>query len=352
MLRHARFLWISRSLIGLLVLGTTPVLLKPGGAIAVEQAKPSTLYSGYLLGAGDQLEISVYGYQEFTGARVVLPDGTISLPVVGSVMAANRTPDDLARDLTARLRPLLVDPVVSVSLSALRPVIVNVAGEVQRPGALQLRSLTTTTFRSAGSSVTSSLEGVPTLSSALTEAGGVTRNADIRQVVLRRSLPNGQTTSVTVNLWDAIWSDKQPEDLVLRAGDSIYVPKLPAGAELDRRLVARSRLAPATVRVRVVGEVTRPGEIQIPPDSSLSSAIANAGGFTKQAKPREVQLIRLNDAGQIDTQRIDLAQLNDNLQVQEGDVLIVPEKGRSSFLRVLGEVLNPFGSLLNIIRSF
>jgi polysaccharide export outer membrane protein len=343
-----RFCHFSQSLSLTLLLGAAFPVLNSGVTLAAR----NSIYSGYLLGAGDQIEISVYGYQEFTGSKVILPDGTISLPVIGSVMAIDRTPDQLAQDLRERLKPILVDPVVAVSLAALRPVVVNVAGEVQRPGPLQLRSLTATTFKTSGSTVTTELEGVPTLSSALTEAGGVTRNADIRQVMLRRALPGGQSTSVTVNLWDAIWSDKQLEDMVLRAGDSIYVPKLPAGTELDRRLVARSRLAPATVRVRVVGEVTRPGEVQIPPDSSLSSAIANAGGFTKDAKESEVQLVRLNDKGQIDTQRIDLKKLNDNFQVQEGDVLVVPEKGRSSFLRVLGQVLNPFGSLLNIFRSF
>jgi polysaccharide biosynthesis/export protein len=292
----------------------------------------------------------VPGYQDFTGPRVILPDGTISLPVIGAVVASDRTPDQLAQELIVKLQPFLIDPVVTVSLSTLRPVVVNVAGAVQRPGPVQLRSLTTTTFKTSGSSVTSGLEGVPTLSSALTEAGGVMSNADIRQVLLRRNVPGGQTTTVTVNLWDAIWSDKQPEDLILRAGDAIYVPQLPPGTQFDRRTVARSRLAPATVRVRVVGEVTRPGEIQISPNSSLSSAIAIAGGFTKAAKPKEIQLIRLNDKGQIDTQAIDLTQLNDTLQVQEGDVLVVPEKGRSAFLRVLGQVLSPVGNLLNVLR--
>jgi polysaccharide biosynthesis/export protein len=350
---NAKKIYCGVPVLAIALLGglTVPAFL-PLRAGAAEGAPSSQVYGGYLMGPGDQIEILIPGYQDFTGQKVILPDGTISLPVIGSVMASDRTPDQLARELTAKLQPILIDPAVTVSLSTLRPVVVNVAGEVQRPGSVQLRSLTTTTFKTSGSSVTSGLEGVPTLSSALTESGGVTRNADIRQVTLRRTLPGGETTTVTVNLWDAIWSDKQPEDLVLRAGDAIFVPKLPAGEQFDRRLMARSRLAPATVRVRVVGEVTRPGEIQISPDSSLSSAIAIAGGYTKEAKPKEVQLIRLNDKGQIDAQAIDLTKLSDTLQVQEGDVLVVPEKGRSSFLRVLGQVLSPFGSLLNILRGF
>jgi polysaccharide export outer membrane protein len=343
------------------LLGIAFPLLKPEVTIAAERPKAAAIETDYVLGAGDQIEISVFGYQEFNGPKTVLPDGTIALPVVGSVMASDRTPKQLAAELKARLDPYLVDPVVSVIPATLRPVVVNIAGEVQRPGPIQLRSLTATAFRSNNpdgtntnttNTTTGGLEGVPTLSSALVEAGGVTQKADIRQVVLRRALPGGQTQSIKVNLWDAIWSDRQPEDLILRPGDSIFVPKLADGTQLDRRLIARSRLSPSTVRVRVVGEVNKPGEIQISPASSLSSAIASAGGFTKEARGNSVQLVRLNENGRIDTQEINLSKLNDNLQVQDGDVVVVPERGRSSFLRVLGQVLSPFGSLLNLFRGF
>jgi polysaccharide export outer membrane protein len=351
MLRTKRLCCVSRSISLVLLLGLSTPLLNSKPSFAVESKPVPVIDEGYILGAGDQIEISVFGYQEFTGAKTVLPDGTISLPVIGSVTAANLTPTQFASELKKRLDPLLVDPSVTVSLSTLRPVVINIAGEVQRPGSIQLRSLTTTTIR-GGNGLTGGLEGVPTLSAALAEAGGVTQNADIRQVVLRRTLPGGRTQDITVNLWDAIWSDRTPEDLTLRAGDSVFVPKLAVGEKLDRRLIARSRLAPATVKVRVVGEVMRPGEIQISPDSSLSSAIASAGGFGKEAKPDDVQLIRLNDAGQIETRKVNLSRLNDEVQVQEGDVLVVPEKKRSSFLRTLGQVLSPFGSLLNVFRSF
>jgi polysaccharide biosynthesis/export protein len=350
-----KHLQICQSMSVALLLSITIPLLNPDVNIATESSNMPAIEADYILGAGDQIEISVYGYQEFTGARTVLPDGSISLPVVGSVMAANRTPTQLAAELSSRLNRYLVDPVVTVSLATLRPVTVNISGEVQRPGPIQLRSLTTTALKvnaNASNNITNELERSPTLSSALMEAGGVTQNADIRQVVLRRALPGGKTKNITVNLWDAIWSDQQPEDLILRPGDSIYVPKLAHGTTLDRRLIARSRLSPAAIRVRVVGEVNKPGELQISPDSSLSSAIASAGGFTKEARPSSVQLVRLNEQGKIDTQQIDLSKLSDNVQVQEGDVLIVPEKKRSSFLRVLGQILNPFGSLLNVFRGF
>lgn len=308
-----------------------------------------TSQPGYVLGAGDQVEITVFEYEEFTGPKVILPDGTLSLPLIGSIMAANRTPDLLAREITARLQSYLVDPVVSINLTTLRPVVVNVAGEVQRPGPVQLRSLTTATT-SNESTPGAALEAMPTVSSALMEAGGVTRNADIREVVLRRVLPGGETTTTTINLWDAIWSDNPPENTILQPGDAILVPRLAEGDTLDRRLVARSSLAPDSVRVRVVGEVTRPGEVAVSPDSSLSSAVAIAGGPTPDANLRRVEFVRLNEDGTINSQQVDLRNLTDEFQVQDGDVIIVPKGQTFTILDFAGRLLNPFGSLVNLIN--
>ena len=105
-----------------------PITPLPANNIAPNNITPSD----YVLGSGDQITVSVFGYEEYTGARTVLPDGTITLPLLGAIPVAGQTTDSLARNLTARLNLLLVDPVVTVSLSIQRPVVVNVAGEVQR----------------------------------------------------------------------------------------------------------------------------------------------------------------------------------------------------------------------------
>ena len=312
--------------------------------------KTEAIHPAYILGPGDQIEITVFGFEEFTGAEVILPDGTITLPVIGSVMAAGRTPDTLAQELTVILDTWLVEPIVNISLNILRPVVVNVAGEVERPGPVELRGLTATTARNSGRTQGNDLEETPTVSSAIMEAGGVTHDGDIRQVVLKRSLPEGNSTKITINLWDAIWSENAPEDLIVQDGDSIFVPQLPPGADVDRRQIARSSLAPDTVRVRVVGEVKRPGEVQVPPDSVLSSAVASAGGPTDDAKLSEVVFIRLNEQGDADTQEVDLSYLNDNIQIQEGDVVIVPKKNSASILDFVGRLMRPFTFGLNVFR--
>lgn len=302
--------------------------------------------SAYVLGPGDQIEIAVFGYEEYTGAKTILSDGTITLPVIGIVAAANRTPEQLAQELSSKLQAYLVDPVTTVSLSTLRPVVVNVAGEVQRPGPVELRGLTNAASNSSDASNTST----PTVSSALMKAGGITQSADIRQVVVRRVLPDGTSSTSTINLWDALLSDQAPQDLILQDGDSILVPRLVAGETIDRRLIARSSLSPGTVRVRVVGEVKNPGEIQVPPDSSLSSAVAIAGGPTNDARLSRVAFIRMNEQGKVERQTVDLQNLTDTYQVQDGDVIIVSKRTSSSILDGVGRVLSPLTGIFNLFN--
>lgn len=321
------------------------------------QARANTFPNHYILGPGDHVAIEVFDYEEFTSSKAILPDGTISLPLVGTVQAAGETSDSLEQLLAAELSNYLVNPVVSVSLTILRPVVVTVSGAVQRPGPVQLRSLTTTNeFGNGGNNLNSatedSLDGIPTVSSALIEAGGITQNADIRQIMIRRSRSANDSSTTNVNLWDAVWSDNAVQDLVLQDGDSIFVPRLAAGEELDQRLIARSTLAPSVVRVRVVGEVVRPGEVQVPPDSSISSAVAIAGGPTNDARLSKVEFVRLNEQGQIERREVDLRNLVDDFQIQEGDVVIVPRSGSSAFFDVAGRLFAPFSLFQGVIDIF
>lgn len=313
---------------------------------------PQDLLTDYVLGPGDQLLVLVLGYEEFEGARVVLPDGTITMPLIGSVPAAGRTLDALSNDVQNRLRVYLTDPVVDTNLTVLRPVVVNIAGEVYRPGPVQLSSLTqVNTTVNPNANITAATT-TPTLSSALAAAGGIKRAADIRSIIVQRRLPGGEVREFSINLWDALMSGQDPGVVVLADGDSVFVPTARPGEVLDQRLIASSSFAPANVRVRVVGEVERPGEVAVQPNSSISSAVAAAGGPTDDAQLNNVTLVRLNDAGQIEEQRVDLSSLIDNYQIQDGDVVLVAKKGYltplDNFARILQPILAPF-NLINLI---
>lgn len=292
----------------------------------------------YILGPGDELSIAVIGYPEFDGTHRILPDGTISLPLVGTVQAGGKTLDLLAQSIKGELgSAYLVNPVVDLSLLTLRPISVSVSGEVYRPGPFQLDSL-----QDNGSG--------PTLVSALLEAGGVTRLADIREIVVKRRQMNGLTETITLNFWDALVSEPTAINLVLRDGDSIIVPRLSSNERLDRALIARSTIAPSTVKVKVVGEVTNPGEVEISPASSLSSAIATAGGPTDDARLSEVAFIRVDETDTVTSEVLDLRTLTDDIQVQEGDVIIVPKRSVATGLDFLARLANPFRIFTDIFR--
>ena len=301
-------------------------------------------HPSYVLGPGDEVNINVFDYQEFTGKQVILPDGTIALPLIGSIVAANRNVEQLVEEITKRLEPWLVDPIVTVGVTKTRPLRVNVAGAVQRPGPIQLRNLNRSDV------VEASAFEFPTISVALLEAGGVTPNADIRRIVIERLTPTGDSTRITINLWDALVSENAPIDLTLQDRDAIFVPKLEPGVTIDSRLIARSTLAPQTVRVRVVGEVKRPGEVAVPPDGSISSAIAIAGGPTNKATLDRVTFIRLQEDGTVEERTLDLSNLNDTRQVRAGDVIIVPKSSGSAVLDFSREVANPLNTVINLVN--
>lgn len=321
------------------------------------------LYSDYLLGPGDQIRLDIIGYEQFDWAstqRIVLSDGTIRLPLVGTVFAAGKTLETLEIEISRLLSRELVDPMVDMSLVTLRPVVVNVVGDVYRPGPVQLGSLTQAqTNIAAGNSLTTTTN-TPTLTAALAAAGGIRRTADVRQVIVQRRMANGRTQEYSINLWRALTGEDNLGILVMFDGDAIHVPRADGETEIDPALVASSSIAPTNVRVRVIGEgVVRPGEVEVQPNSSVSGALAAAGGPNADAALGEVRLVRLSASGQVEEQQVDLSSLVDNHQIQDGDVILVPKKGYlvgiDRFNRAAGPVLAPlsgFFGLLNIFGLF
>jgi polysaccharide biosynthesis/export protein len=302
--------------------------------------------TAYLLGPGDQIQVNVFEQAEVTGTHMIAPDGQIALPIVGGIQAAGQTTASLTRTITQQLLRYYRHPIVSVTIGQFRPLRIHVGGEVRRPGPLQMRHTAYDSNRTSSSSSSggdSSNPNLPTLSAAIAAAGGVTRDGDISQIALKR---NGVVQRI--DLWQGLTSENAPRDLLLRDGDAIFISQRPANSPIDPRLVAKSTLAPATVRVRVVGEVRNPGEVSVTPSSTISSAIAIAGGPTDKARMEEVRLLRLGDNDQVIEQTLNLQKLQDRQQVLDGDVVVIPKSRNSKFLDLAGQVIPPLGILLNL----
>jgi polysaccharide export outer membrane protein len=107
----------------------------------------------------------------------------------------------------------------------------------------------------------------------------------------------------------------------------------------------------------VVGEVAKPGAIQIPPNTPMTQAILAAGGFTSKSQRGKVEFLRLQPNGSIDRRQlavdfkrgIDLA---NNPSLRNNDTIVVSENGVSKVGSFLGNLLNPLGSLFGLFNLF
>ena len=100
------------TVLALAVMGCTNPTVPPSELTAVPTG---TAAPEYVIGPGDGLDVFVYLAPELSTTNLpVRPDGRISLPLVPDIVAAGRTPTQLATDITARLRRYVIDPNVTV----------------------------------------------------------------------------------------------------------------------------------------------------------------------------------------------------------------------------------------------
>lgn len=215
---------------------------------------------------------------------------------------------------------------------------VTVVGEVMRPGPIVLASTT---------------GGLPTLSQAIQQSGGITALANVREVEVRRSTRSGTTQTKRLNLWELLSSGDATQDLVLQQGDTIVIPKGTALTAAEVTQVGGSTFAPTAIRVNIVGEVESPGAVQVPPNSPLNQALLAAGGFNRRANRRSVQLLRLNPDGTVSRQAvsIDFARGIDekgNPILRNNDVILVDRSGGAK----LEDTLDRVGGFLGKILPF
>ncbi len=95
---------------------------------------PAPPPTGYLIQPGDLLEVSVWKEDYLERDILVRPDGGVTFPLAGDVLAAGRTVADVQGQITAQLSRFIPDPVVTVSLKEIRGNKVYVLGQVQKPG--------------------------------------------------------------------------------------------------------------------------------------------------------------------------------------------------------------------------
>ena len=278
------------------------VLLAPGAAEAASQDPQR-----YTIGVRDVLDVSVFNQADLSGRYTVETDGAFSFPLIGRVVAAGRTVEELEAALRTRLLDgYFRDPRVTVAVAEYRSRQVFVMGEVRSPGAYPLAADTTLIeILSLAGSLTSQASGVAIVVRANGKQPG--HAAGEPPFAEDGSADNGGGTiplpadseTIRVNLRDLEGGDLS-RNIVLRDGDTVFVPR----AET----------------FYVFGEVRSPGSFPIQEGLTVLQALSLAGGANEFAALNRITILRMVDGEQVEV-RVKLDDL-----VQSDDTIRVPVK--------------------------
>jgi len=258
-------------------------------------SKQEQLAYEYKIGPKDLLEITVIGFQDLNRQYLVSEEGKISLPYLGEIEVANLTKAELEKKLAQLLKEgYLQNPQVSVLIVEYQSRKVYLLGAVGTAGPYELL-------------------GRLTLLKLLSQAGGLTPEAG-NEIIITRQLPGGSKTSLKISVEGLMLKGDPSLDIPLQPDDIINVP-------VDK-----------VVLIYITGQVRNPGALEVKKSTipTLLRAIAQAGGFADRASKGGVIIKRTNEAGKETQIKVDVGDImkgkRKDVQLLEGDVIIVPEK--------------------------
>ncbi|BAU66846.1 polysaccharide export protein [Stanieria sp. NIES-3757] len=303
----------------------------------------SQQFKVYRLNTGDGINISVPKFSEFSTLANLDEEGNVLVPILGRVALAGLSLTEAEQKISYELGTHFIQeqPEVLVSLTAPRPANVTVLGEVLKPGFYSF------------------ISGSP-LTSALLAAGGTTNNADLRSIIVRRSLVDGSVLEEKIDFYTPLINSQSFPNFHLQGGDTIIVSQLEVGKDrnYDRSLIANTTLSQQTINVRVLAPIRADGgggttfrNLVLPNGSTFIDALASLPPVDNILLKDKVALLRFDpETGGIITQELnaqdvirkgDIAQ---NIPLQNEDVIVVNRN-------LLGKVFNAFDQLTQPLRS-
>ena len=171
---------------------------------APAESKPKSVAGAdYVIGADDNLHISVWKEPDLTTSLPVRPDGKISLPLLNDVQAAGLTPMQLADSITEKLKKYIADPRVTVVVTAMNSRRIYVLGEVLHTGAVPL------------------LPNMTVLQALAT--AGFTQFANVKGIYVLRT-ENGKQVKLPFNYKQVVKGADPRQNIALKPGDTVVVP--------------------------------------------------------------------------------------------------------------------------------
>jgi polysaccharide biosynthesis/export protein len=166
----------------------------------------------FTIAPGDKLLVNSYFNPAVKQSVTVQPDGMVSLLLVGTVVAAGKTPEQLAKELVRGYEKYLENAEITVTIDESPGLAVYVGGEVAKPAMLPLR-------------------GDMTLLQSIAQAGGFLVTANKEQVLILRENPDGRVRAMQANTEQMLRNEA--DEVPLRRHDIVYVPKSPI-AKVDQ----------------------------------------------------------------------------------------------------------------------
>lgn len=262
---------------------------QPLGALAVP--------SSYVLAAGDELQIQLFGSENSTTNVTVSREGMVDISQIGPVLVAGKSLEETKQFLSKQISEKLIGVEAYISIGSLKAINLRVVGEVINPGNYVLGALSNVT-------------------ELLGAAGGISDIGSYRSIYVKRA----SKTVAVIDLYDLLLTGGTSDEIRLISGDTLFVP------------VAKQR-------VSVRGEILRPAIYELEANTTLGTLLSLAG-LTPNASSKRVLIERTDVNGKRlieadvtrSSGRSELLKDGDRIQI------IAVNSNNSQTITVLGDV--------------
>ncbi len=264
----------------------------------------------YIIGPGDNIELSIYGEADLSTPHLVGPDGSITMPIFGRFEAAGSTQEELAKKIRNKMLSIYRDPKVVVIVKEYNNNFAIALGRIASPGKYNFAN------KPSLLELISLAGGVTPISGGNEQTAGNSGSANYVEVFDKAIILRGKDQIIEVDLDKLLREGVMDLNIPLRSGDIVYIPK-------------------TTKRIYVLGQVSNPGMKIYEENMTLMQAISIANQATVAGNLKRVRIIRGNsESPEIFHRNISNVVTSKRYKpffLKPGDIVYVPQKGSEKF---------------------